>query len=54
MPWRAPFGAGGAPIIVLGSHYLLGEVVPILAARRRVAPEALLAPRGEARMRAAV
>lgn len=30
------------PVLVLGSHYLLAEAVPVLAARRGVAPEVLL------------
>lgn len=32
----------GAPVIVIGSHYLVGEVVPFLAAQRGVPPQALV------------
>ncbi len=39
---RAHTEAGDAPVLVLGSHYLLAEVVPILAAIRGVSSEALL------------
>jgi dihydrofolate synthase/folylpolyglutamate synthase len=45
---------GDAPVLVLGSHYLLGEVVPLLAARRGVPPEALLALPEVGRLRAVV
>ena len=41
------------PLLVLGSHYLLGEAVPALASRRGVPPESLLAPCPEEDSRAA-
>ena len=40
------FAAGSGPVLVLGSHYLLGEAVPLLAARRGVTPAALLRTSG--------
>jgi dihydrofolate synthase/folylpolyglutamate synthase len=38
------FDAGSGPLLVLGSHYLLGEAAPALAARLGTTPELLLAP----------
>jgi dihydrofolate synthase/folylpolyglutamate synthase len=38
------FDGGTGPLLVLGSHYLLGEAVPVLAARLGTTPEQLLAP----------
>jgi hypothetical protein len=35
---------GPGPVVVLGSHYLLGEALLSLAERRGVAPESLLRP----------
>jgi folylpolyglutamate synthase/dihydropteroate synthase len=39
---RALTAAGEAPALILGSHYLLAEAIPILAARRGVEPDQLL------------
>ena len=39
---RALIEAGDAPVLVLGSHYLLADVIPILAAARGVSAETLL------------
>ena len=39
---RALSESGDAPVLVVGSHYLLAEAVPILAAARGVEPEVLL------------
>lgn len=46
-------GTGAGVVLVVGSHYLLGEVVPMLAARRGVAPSSLLELPGEPTLRAA-
>jgi dihydrofolate synthase/folylpolyglutamate synthase len=47
------FGVAAGPVLVLGSHYLLGEAVPLLAARRGVTAESLLYPTGDEPLRAA-
>ena len=36
------FGSGAETVLIVGSHFLLGEAVPWLAARRALAPAALL------------
>jgi hypothetical protein len=33
---------GTAPVLLLGSHYLVGEALPVLASRRRLTTQALL------------
>jgi folylpolyglutamate synthase/dihydropteroate synthase len=45
-------GSGAEVVLVLGSHYLLGEVLPALAARRGIEAAELLAP-AEPRLQAA-
>ncbi len=42
LEWALESAPHGTPVFVLGSHYLLGEAVPLLAARRGVAPDVLL------------
>ena len=49
---RAIAVCDGAPVLVLGSHYLLGEAVPALASRRDLEPELLLQPPAEEASRA--
>jgi folylpolyglutamate synthase/dihydropteroate synthase len=46
--------AASGPLLVIGSHYLLGEVVPLLAARCGIPPEDLLAGHEEEPLGAAV
>jgi len=54
LEWALDSAPQGTPVFVLGSHYLLGEAVPLLAARRGVAPDVLLYGTRDEPLRAAV
>jgi dihydrofolate synthase/folylpolyglutamate synthase len=54
LAWALDSAPQGTPVFVLGSHYLLGEAVPLLAARRGVAPDVLLYGAHDEPLRAAV
>ena len=41
---RRALDTASGPVLLIGSHYLLGEAIPVLAARRGVAAETLLLP----------
>jgi len=47
-------GDGDGPLLVLGSHYLIGEALPLLAARRGMAADALVFGSADAPLQVAV